>query len=76
MDFSKIIIQRRKDLKLTQRDLAEKLNVSDKTVSRWEVGTQLPDTSIIPELAKALEVTIEELYGENNVKLLNNNQID
>lgn len=76
MDFSKIIIQRRKELKLTQRDLAEKLNVSDKTVSRWEVGTQLPDTSIIPDLAKVLEITIEQLYGETNTKLLNNNQID
>lgn len=56
---------RRKELNMTQRELAEKLNVSDKTVSRWETGKQIPDALMIPEIAKCLDMGIDELYGMN-----------
>lgn len=46
---------------LTQLQLAEKLMVSDKTVSKWETGRGLPDISILPQLAAALSVTVPEL---------------
>ena len=57
------IARRRKELGLTQRELAEKLNISDKTLSRWETDKQVPDALMIPEIAKALDISIGELYG-------------
>ena len=48
------IARRRKELGLTQKELAEKLNVSDKTLSRWETDKQVPDALMIPEIAKAV----------------------
>lgn len=57
------IARRRKELGMTQRELAEKLNISDKTLSRWETDKQVPDALMIPELAKALDMSINELYG-------------
>ena len=59
----------REKRKLTQKELAEKISVSDKTVSKWETGKGLPDIGIIEELARALSVSIGELltgeYREN-----------
>ena len=57
------IARRRKELGLTQRELAEKLNVSDKTLSRWETDKQVPDALMLPEIAKALDMSIGEIYG-------------
>lgn len=61
------ISRRRKELKMTQKQLAEKLNISDKTVSRWETGAQIPDGLIIPDIAVALQTDIGQLYGEKPV---------
>ena len=47
---------------ITQKELAEKLNVSDKTISKWETEKGLPDISIVEELAKALHVSLTELF--------------
>lgn len=46
---------------MTQKDLAEKLNVSDKTVSRWERDDGAPDLSVIPAIAEVFDVTCDEL---------------
>ena len=43
---------------MTQRQLAEKLNVSDKTVSKWETSRGLPDISILSDLAAALNISV------------------
>lgn len=48
---------------LTQRQLANKLSVSDKTVSKWETGRGLPDICILSELAAALDVSVAELLS-------------
>lgn len=57
----------RKEKRLTQKQLAELLNVSDKTVSHWECDETSPDISILPELAEHLGVTVDELLkGEKN----------
>ena len=58
------IVSRRKELNMTQKELAEKLEISDKTVSRWETGKQIPDALAMPEIAKALKISVGELYGE------------
>lgn len=64
MDAEKLgrfIAERRKELGLTQLALAEKLNVTDKAVSRWERGVGLPDMGSMETLARALEVSLVEL---------------
>lgn len=58
------ISQRRKSLGMTQKELAEKLNVSDKTLSRWETGKQIPDALTLLEISNALGMAISEIYGE------------
>lgn len=57
----KTIRQLREKQKLTQKELAEKINVSDKTISKWETEKGFPDIAIIEELAKALGTSITEL---------------
>ena len=61
----------RKVKKLTQEELAEKMNVSVNAVSKWERGLNLPDTSNIPELCNILGITINELLEG---KKLNNEE--
>ena len=51
----------RKASKLTQLELAEKLNYSDKAISKWETGKGFPDISLIEPLANVLQVSIPEL---------------
>lgn len=53
----------RKEQGLTQSELAEKLGVTDKAVSRWETGRGFPDVAILPVLAKALQVSVAELVN-------------
>lgn len=57
----KTIRELREKQKITQRELAGRINVSDKTVSKWETGKGLPDIAIIEDLAKALGTSIAEL---------------
>lgn len=55
--------------KLTQKQLAEKINVSDKTVSKWETGKGCPDISLLTELAEVFQVDLQAiLKGEINQK--------
>lgn len=71
MDAKKIglfIANQRKSLGLTQAELAKKLHVTDKAVSRWERGQGFPDINSIEPLADALEVSIAEIMkGEKNL---------
>lgn len=52
---------------ISQRELAERLFVSDKTISRWELGKGLPDIDLLPKIAEVLEITIDELVGFENM---------
>ena len=62
MFIGQIILNRRKELNMTQKQLAEKLNVTDRTISRWECGVSLPDVEMLKTVAKVLEVDIRELF--------------
>lgn len=53
--------------KMTQQQLAEKLCVSDKTISKWETGKGLPDISLIEPLANTLKVSIPELLSGEQI---------
>lgn len=72
MDLIKIgkyIAAKRKALGLTQKQLAEKLNMSDKSVSKWERGICLPDVTVYLELCKILGISINEfLAGEDIIE--------
>lgn len=59
-----IILKRRKELNMTQAQLANKLNVSDKVISKWETGRGIPNTYILNDLAKALEISLQQLLEQ------------
>ena len=61
--FGKFISDRRKALGMTQKDLAEKLDVTPKAVSRWERCVGYPDIESFQKLAAALEVSVDSLFA-------------
>ena len=61
--IGKFIAARRKSKGLTQSALAELLGLSNKAVSKWETGEGLPDISLLPQLADALDVSVDELLS-------------
>lgn len=60
--FHKNLSRRRKALGLTQEQLAQRMNVSPQAVSKWEKGS-FPDTALLPELADALDTSLDALFG-------------
>lgn len=65
MDHQKtgtLIAARRNELGLTQKELAKQLNISDRTISKWERGAGFPDISLLEPLADALGLTLLELF--------------
>ncbi len=57
----------RKEKGLTQEQLAEKLGVSQKSVSRWETGKTMPDYSMLPTICEVLEINVAELLGAERI---------
>lgn len=66
--IGKFIAQVRKGQSLTQRQLAEKLGISDKTVSKWECGNGLPEISLMLPLCNALGISVNELLSGEILK--------
>ena len=62
------IIQARERLGLTQQQLAEKLCVTNKAVSKWECGVTLPDISLLVPLCRVLGLTVQELLEANGIQ--------
>lgn len=60
--IGKFIAEKRKETNLTQEQLAEKLNISKNAVSKWERGLNLPDVSIMQDLCRILNITLNELF--------------
>ena len=63
-----VIRQLREDKKMTQEELAEKICVSGKAVSKWETGRGLPDVSLLEPLAEALGISVIELFSGGAVQ--------
>lgn len=61
--IGKYIFNRRKKLKLTQEQLAEKIGVTDRAISRWENGKSMPDVSLFKQLCEVLDITLDELLS-------------
>lgn len=74
MDQKKIglfLKELRKEQNLTQEQLADKFNISSRSVSRWETGTNLPDLSILVELADFYDVDIREIIDGERKREMN-----
>lgn len=62
-NIGKFISKERKNKELTQKELADKLNISEKTVSKWECGKGLPEVSLMQPLCKELDISVNELLN-------------
>ena len=71
IDTGKFIASCRKEKGLTQAQLAEKLNITDRAVSKWETGKCMPDSSIMLELCNILDVTVNELLSGERIEMNN-----
>ncbi len=71
VEIGKFIAKCRKEKKLTQAQLAEKLNITDRAVSKWETGKSMPDSSIMLELCEILGITVNELLSGEEVDVEN-----
>ena len=70
----KFIAEQRKANGLTQMQLAEKLGITDRAVSKWETGKSLPDASIMLELCEILKITVNDLLSGEVVTMDNYNK--
>ena len=66
-----VIKELREKYHLTQAELAEKLNISDKTVSKWETAKGYPDISLLEPIAKIFDISVTELISGNAVRNMN-----
>lgn len=66
--IGRLIAECRKDKKITQVELADKLGVTDKSVSKWENGKCLPDVSLYKDLCNILGITLNEFFSGEKIK--------
>ena len=72
--IGRFIADRRKTVKLTQLQLAEKLGITAKAISKWERGLTMPDTSIMLELCDILGISVNELLSGEKISMEHNDQ--
>ena len=72
--IGRFIAECRKKVNLTQMQLAEKLGITDKAISKWERGKAMPDTSIMLELCDVLGITVNELISGERIDMENKNK--
>lgn len=69
----KFIALKRKEKNYTQEQLAQKLQVSNKTISKWENGRSMPDYAVINDLCEVLDISVSELLNGKEVTPASNN---
>ncbi len=72
--IGKFIAENRKKQNLTQTELAEQLNITDRAVSKWERGLSLPDSGIMLELCELLKINVNELLTGENLEMKDYNE--
>lgn len=72
--IGKFIAEQRKKQALTQAQLAERLNITDRAVSKWETGRAMPDSSIMLLLCEELKITVNDLLHGEVIKMENYNK--
>ena len=65
--IGQFIAESRKNRNLTQKQLAEEIGVTDKTISKWETGNRLPDAALLIDLCSVLQVDVNELLRGERV---------
>ena len=70
--IGRFIAECRKSQNLTQSELAEKLNITDRAVSKWETGRSMPDASLMLDLCNILHISVNDLLSGE--KVMNNNK--
>ena len=73
--IGKFIAECRKRNNLTQMQLAEKLNITDRAISKWENGKGIPDSSIMLDLCKELKISVNELLSGEMIDMNNYNEM-
>jgi len=73
--IGKFIAQCRKKENLTQMQLAEKLNITNRAVSKWETGNALPDSSIMLDLCSILKISVNDLLSGEVISMDNYNKV-
>ena len=68
-EIGEFIAKCRKEKKLTQAQLAERLNITDRAVSKWETGKSMPDSSIMLELCEILGITVNDLLSGEKISM-------
>ena len=66
-EIGKFIAELRKEKNMTQQQLANKLNITDRAISHWENGRSMPDAGIMLELCKALDINVNELLSAKKI---------
>jgi transcriptional regulator with XRE-family HTH domain/DNA-directed RNA polymerase subunit RPC12/RpoP len=74
LKIGRFIAEQRKKNNLTQMQLAEILNVTDRAVSKWETGKSMPDSSIILSLCYVLKITVNDLFNGEIISMDNYNE--
>ena len=74
LKIGRFIAECRKKVNLTQMELAEKLFVTDRAVSKWERGISMPDSSLMLELCEILQISVNELLNGEKIVMENNEQ--
>ena len=72
--IGKFVAERRRNVNLTQMQLAEMLNITDRAVSKWETGKSMPDSSIMLELCDILKISVNDLLCGEVVTMDNYNK--
>ena len=72
--IGKFIAECRKKNNLTQMQLAEKLNITDRAISKWENGKAMPDSSIMLDLCNILKISVNELLSGEMISMENKNE--
>ena len=72
--IGKFIAECRKKKNFTQMQLAEKLNITDRAISKWETGKGMPDSSIMLELCNELDISVNELLSGELIDMKNYNK--
>ena len=72
--IGRFIAECRKKVNLTQMQLAEKLGITDRAVSKWETGKSLPDSSVMLELCDILKISVNELLSGEKIDMENSDQ--
>ena len=73
--IGKFIAHCRKEKNMTQAELAEKLNITDRAISKWETGKGMPDSSIMLELCDELDISVNELLSGEMIRMDNYNKV-